>query len=162
VIDFPSAGLTVGQIFTLGALAWQWDGTKWVASGSAHKYIVGAFVPGLMTASQWLLLHSCTKAITLPANLGAYLGHATAARGTVNATGSTTIIVQKAVVATPGTFTNVGTIVVSAAAMVAATFTTTSGAAVTFAQGDTLALVAPASPDATFTNFTASLVAYET
>ena len=36
------------------------------------------------------------------------------------------------------------------------------GAAVTFAQGDTLALVGPASPDATFVNFSASLVAYET
>jgi len=131
-------------------------------SAQRPKYVVAAFVPGLMTASQLLLLHSCTKAITLPANLGAYLGHATAARGTVNATGSMTVIVQKAVAASPGTFTNVGTIVVSASAMVASTFTTTSGAAVTFAQGDTLALVAPASPDATFVNFTASLVAFET
>jgi hypothetical protein len=42
------------------------------------------------------------------------------------------------------------------------TFASSGGAAVTFAQGDALSLVGPASADATFTNFAATLVGYET
>jgi hypothetical protein len=43
-----------------------------------------------------------------------------------------------------------------------ATFASSGGAAVSFAQGDTLALLAPTTPDVTFTNFAATLVGYET
>jgi acyl-CoA synthetase (AMP-forming)/AMP-acid ligase II len=43
-----------------------------------------------------------------------------------------------------------------------ATFATAAGAAVTFAQGDSIALVAPATPDATFSSFAATLVGFET
>ena len=53
------------------------------------RYILGCFVPGVMTSMQLLLLHRVTKAITIPANFGAYLGHLSEARGTANATGST-------------------------------------------------------------------------
>jgi hypothetical protein len=43
-----------------------------------------------------------------------------------------------------------------------ATFATSGGAAITFAQGDSISLVAPATPDTTFANFAATLVGYET
>jgi hypothetical protein len=88
------------------------------------------------------------------------LGHLSEARGTVNATASMAIDVQRALSATPGTFASVGTITIAAGAQLA-TFATSGGAAVTFAQGDTLALVAPATPDATFANLAATLVGFE-
>ena len=138
------------------------DGQKWVVSGAATgKYIIGCFVPGLMTASQQLLLHRVTKAITIPANFGAANGHASMARGTVNATASTVIAVQRALSATPGTFTGIGTITIAAGSMVAS-FATSGGATVSLAQGDTLGLLGPAVPDATFANLAALLVGYET
>jgi hypothetical protein len=125
------------------------------------RYIASCFVPGVMTASQYLLLHRVSKNITFPANFAAYLGHVSEARGTANATASTVINVQQATSAAPSTFTTVGTIMIAAGAMVG-TFATTGGAAVNFVQGDTLALVGPTVPDTTFTNFACSLVGYET
>jgi hypothetical protein len=114
-----------------------------------------------MIASQYLLLHRFTKAITIPANFGTYLGHASQARGTANATGSTVIAAQKATSAAPGTFTGVGAITIAAGAMVG-TLATSGGVAINFAQGDTLALVGPATPDVTLAGLAATLVGYET
>jgi len=159
-IDFPNAP-TNGQVFTSGAMSWTYDGTKWVAGGAQAKYIIGCYVPGLLTASQYLLVHTFGKATTIPANFGAYLGHASQGRGGAAATGSVAIDVRKATAAAPGTFSSVGTISVAAAALLA-TFATTGGTAITFAAGDTIAVVAPATPDATFNNFNATLVGYET
>jgi hypothetical protein len=143
-------------------LSWIFDGQKWLAAASKPKYLLACFVPGVLTASQSLLLHRFSKAITFPANFDTYLGHLSEARGSVAATASTTIAVQKATAAAPGTFTGVGTIVIAAGAMVAATFTTTGGAALSFAAGDSLALVGPGTADATFAGFAATLVGYET
>ena len=119
-LDFPSSP-AVDQIFSSGGLSWKFDGTKWVVSGAAAagKYIIGCFVPGTPTASQQLLLHRVTKAITIPANFGAANGHASMARGTVNATASTAIDVRKATSAAPGTFSSVGTITIACGGMVA-------------------------------------------
>jgi len=125
------------------------------------RYIVSCFVPGVPTASQLLLLQRLSKGITIPANFGSYLGHTSMARGTVNATASTAIDVQKATSAAPGSFSSVGTITIAGGAMVG-TFASSGGTAITFAQGDSISLVAPASPDATFADFAASLVGFET
>jgi len=159
VIDFPASPAT-GQIFTSGGTSWKFDSVKWLAQGAGARYVVACFVPGVPTASQLLLEHRVSKAIEIPANFGAALGHASQARGTVAATASTTIVVRKATSAAPGTFSDVGTIVIAAAALVG-TFATSGGAAVSFAAGDTLALVAPATPDTTFANFAATLAAVE-
>jgi hypothetical protein len=160
MIDFPNSP-TVGQTFSSGTASWTWDGTKWVGGAAHQRYIVACFVPGLMTASQILLDHRVSKAITFPAAFGTYLGHTSEARGSANATASTAIDVQRATSAAPGTFTSVGTITIAAGAMVG-TFASSGGAAVSFAQGDTLALVGPATPDVTFAGFAATLVGYET
>jgi hypothetical protein len=144
------AGTAYDQLVYVGG-AWAAQRPRWVA---------GCFVPGTMTASQYLLVQRISKAVTFPANFGAYLGHLSEARGTVNATASMAIDVQRALNATPGTFASVGTITIAAGAQLA-TFATSGGAAVTFAQGDTLALVAPATPDATFANLAATLVGFE-
>ena len=123
------------------------------------KYVVAAFVPGLMTASQILLLHVCTKAITIPANLGAYLGHTTVAGGGVAATGSTAIVLQQATAAAPTTFSTVATITIAAAGT---TGTMSTQAAINFAQGDVLRVRGPATADSTFADFHLSLVGQET
>jgi len=135
------------------------DASLWTVQ--RPRYVLSCFAPGTPAASQLLLLHRLSKAVTIPANFGAYLGHASMARGTANATASTAIDVQKATSAAPGTFSSVGTITIAAGAMVG-TFASAGGAAITFAQGDSIALVAPASPDATFADFACSLAGFET
>jgi hypothetical protein len=145
------SGIPYDQLIYLGG---SWAGYR-------PRYIMSCFVPGVLTSSQYLLLHRVSKAVTFPANFGSYLGHTSQARGTANATASAVIDVQKATSAAPGTFSSVGTITIAAGAMVG-TFASSGGAAIGFAQGDSLAMLAPASADATFANFAATLVGYET
>jgi hypothetical protein len=123
------------------------------------KYIVGAYAPAAPTASQVLLLHQVSRAVTIPANFAAHAGYSSRARARVAATASTTINVQRATAAAPSTFSNIGTIVFAAGALTG-TFST-SGTAVSYAAGDTLALVAPATPDTTLAGFSATLVLSE-
>jgi len=40
VIDFP-ASPTLNQSFTAGAASWRWDGTKWIAQGTAVLAVAG-------------------------------------------------------------------------------------------------------------------------
>lgn len=123
------------------------------------RYHLGAYVPGQMSASQNLLFHRFSKAVTLPANLGAYLGHTSEAAGMVAATGSTAITIQKALTATPTTWTNVASITFAAGAVLG---TMSTQAAITFAQGDLIRLRGPATPDTTFSDFTCTLMGFET
>jgi hypothetical protein len=145
------AGTTHDQLVYVGG-AW---------TAQRPRYIVAAFAPGVPTASQTLLMHTFSKAVTFGANFAAYLGHASQARGTAAATASTVIAVQKATAAAPGTFAAAGTITFAAAG-ITGTFATSGGTPITFAAGDTLALVAPASPDASFAGFAATLAGMET
>lgn len=134
-------------------------------SGEWHNhrqhYDIASYVPGVLTASQDVLGHPFSKGVTFPANFGAYLGRTTVARSKVAATASTTFKVQKAASATPTAFSDVGTIVFAAGAAVA-TFTTSGGTALTFAQGDVIGLVAPVSADATLAGVSVNLVGFET
>jgi hypothetical protein len=135
---------------------------RWITSTSSvtlPKYVVATYVPGIMTANQNLLYHRFTKAVTLPANLGAYLGHTTVAGGGVAATGSTAIVLQQALAASPTTFTTVATLTVAAGSVNA---TMSTQAAILFAQGDVLRVRGPATADATLADFHLSLVGQET
>jgi hypothetical protein len=162
MIDFPSSP-TVGQIFSQGVLSWQWDGTKWAASSSTNnpRYIVACFVPGLMVPSQTLLEFRISKPVTFPVNFGLYLGHTSEARGSAPSTAITSILIQRATQVAPSTFTGVGSIVFGPGEMLG-TLTTSGGLPVNFAQGDTLAITGAATPDATFKDFAATLVGFET
>jgi hypothetical protein len=123
------------------------------------KYEIGCYVPGTMAASQNLLYHRFSKAVTVPANLGAYLNHNTVAGGGVAATASTAIILSRALAATPTTFATVATVTFAAGSV---TGTLSTQAAISFAQGDVLRLRGPAPADATFADFHMSLVGFET
>jgi hypothetical protein len=124
------------------------------------RYVIGAYVPGRMAAaSQNLLYHRFSKAVTLPANLGAYLGHTSEAGGAVAATASTTVTLARALAGTPTTFAAVASVAIGAGS-VNGVFSTQ--AAISFAQGDILRAQGPATPDATFGDFHCTLVGFET
>jgi hypothetical protein len=123
------------------------------------RYHLGTYVPGTMSASQNLLFHRFSKAVTIPANFGAYLGHISEAAGMVAATASTVITISKALSGTPTTFATVATITFAAGAVLG-TFSTQ--AAITFAQGDLIRVRGPATADTSFSDFTATIMGWET
>jgi hypothetical protein len=135
--------------------------TGGVWTNQRPKYVVASSMDGVLTASQNLLHHRFTKAVTFPANFGAYLGNSSEAGGTANATASTVINVDQAANATPNTFSTIGTITIGAGG-VTPTFATSGGTSKNFAQGDVLRLVGPGSADATFAGFYSSLVGFDT
>ncbi len=157
MISFPDAP-TLDQIVSSGGANWRWDGVKWTVSPNAPKYIIACFVPGVLTGSQTLLMHRFSRGVTIPAGFAPYLGYTSEARGNVAATGAMAVTVMRALNSTPTGFAPVGTINIAAGAVVG-TFTAASD--VVFATGDTLALVAPGTADATFGGFTATLVGFE-
>jgi hypothetical protein len=122
------------------------------------KYVIGAYVPGTMTASQNLLFHKFSKGVTLPVNLGAWLGHTSEAGGSTAATASTAITLAQALSGAPTTFATVATITIPAGSV---TGSMSTQAAISFAQGDILRLRAPSAPDATFGDFHLTLVGFE-
>lgn len=134
-----------------------WSGSAWQVQ--RPRWGVGAYVPLVLTASQDLLYHRFDAATTIPANFGAYLGHASQAGGSAVAAASTVITVSKALSASPTSFSSVGSITFAAGTM---TPTFSSSGAITFAAGDILRLQAPATPDATFAGFFATLVGFQT
>jgi hypothetical protein len=133
--------------------------SKW--KNRRKTYIVGSSaMTGTLTNNQVLLYHQVTKDVTFPANFGAYLGHASQAGGDTSATGSTVITVSKASSGT-GSFTDIGTITIGAGG-VTATKATVGGTPKSLVQGEVLRFKGQASADATFANFFATLVAFET
>jgi len=152
-----------GQLFV-----WFDDGTsaQWVVANSAiaaaPKYNIGfSFTGGVLANSQLLGMHRVSKAITIPANFGGHEGHVSQAGATAAATANTVISVDRALSASPNTFTQIGMITITAGG-IAPTFATSGGAAISLAQGDVLRLVGPSSADTTLANFYATIVAQET
>jgi hypothetical protein len=94
------------------------------------------FCPGLLTASVILVRVPVARAVSFAANFAGCVGKASA-----NATASTAFDIQK-------NGASVGTMTFAAGAS-SATFVSAAGAAVNFAAGDVLAVIAPATPDTT-------------
>lgn len=113
--------------------------------GPQSTISVGAFQESAPTASQRVLRYVFVEAATFPANFAGSRGNIGVAP-----TASTTIDVQK-------NGTTIGSIVISTGS--AFTFTTTTGSTKSFAVGDRLDFVAPASPDATAALIAVTLLA---
>jgi hypothetical protein len=169
---------------------WTFDGTTWVedtgaddrfdfvspADNDAIVYddTVGKFVnvrpmrglsfgadpAALLTANQALFYHRFSFPFRISPDFGDYLGASSTLGGTAAATAAVVLRVQKAVAATPLTFTNVGTITVGVGT-VNATFNS-SGTVINFAKGDVLRILAPATPDSGFSGPFGTIVGYET
>ena len=143
--------------------------SQWVVANSPPtpalvpaKYNIGfSYTGGVLGNSQLLGLHKVSKAITIPAGFGAVLGHTSQAGATANATASTVISVDRALAASPNTFSQIGTITIAASG-ISPTFATAGGAAITVAQGDVIRLQGPATADATLANFYCTIAAQET
>lgn len=103
------------------------------------------FYPGVPTASAIVAQIIFARSVIMPGNLAG-----SAAYGKTAATASTVFDVKK-------NNSSTGSITFAGAANVA-TFSTTAGAALSFAIGDRLEVVAPASPDATLANISFSLI----
>lgn len=110
---------------------------RYLQSVGAQPFDLTAFYPGVPTASAIVTRVPVARAVSFPAGLAGSIGLASAA-----ATGSTVFDVQK-------NGASVGTITFAAGAA-SATFTAASQIAL--AAGDTIAVIAPASPDATLSN----------
>lgn len=124
---------------TIGGVSF--DGTGDIT----QPFDVHTFYPGVPTASAKLYRGKVARALVAPANFaGAQF------TGTVNATASTVFDVQKNGV-------SCGTCTIAAGTLTP-TFATTGGAAVNFAAGDVLSVIAPATPDATLADPAITLV----
>lgn len=125
----------------------------------AERYAFSFDVPGPMPANLELH-HDFLADATIPADFGAYLGRLTQIRGAATATSLITVPVAKAPLSTPTVFSDVGSITIGAGLAIGSG--STSSVPLQFAQGDTIRLKFPASPDATFLSFRATIVGFET
>lgn len=142
-----STGAAAGMLSRSALGAWT------LSPASTPSYTVGfSFVGGVLAASQLLGLHKLPRAVTFPANFSGSTAGATA-----NATASTVIAIDRALAASPNTFSAVGTLTFAAGG-IAATFASTGGTAVSCAAGDVLRLTGPATADATLANVYCTLV----
>jgi hypothetical protein len=106
-------------------------------------YVPSTFYPEIFSNNQELLTHKFAENCTLPGNMaGSQFG------ATANATNSTVLTVQRAVAASPNVWTTIGTITIGAGG-ITPTFATTAGAAFTFAIGDEVRIMGPATADPT-------------
>lgn len=158
MLDFPDFPV-VGQVFNGHRSSWIWDGVKWDVASAHPRYVVACFVPDKLKASQSLLLHRFSKAVTFPINFGDYLGHSSEIRGGLVATGSVVVNLMQASELTPGVYAAVGSGTIAAGNLLGTL--TTSGVPLNFIEGDTLAIVGPLVPDLTFGDFAATLVGFE-
>jgi hypothetical protein len=137
----------------------QWVQANTAPAPTAAKYTVGfSFVAGTLASSQLLGLHRFARAVIFPANFASYSGYASAAGATAAATASTVLSVDRALAASPNSFSQIGTITF-AAGTINATFATSG--AVSCAQGDVLRILGPATADLTLANVYITLVAQE-
>lgn len=146
---------TTGNIYTKINGVYVYQGNLKGVVGP-QPYVVSAFIPGTMTNNQVVLFHVFGTAVTLAANLGITgSGEASAGSSTVNATGSTALVIAKCLAASDptsgGSWSTVGSITFSAGGHAGA-LATSGGTTVIFARGDRLRVIGPVTADTTLAN----------
>ncbi len=145
-LDFP-ASPSVNDVYTANGAAWKWNGESWIGVPATNYLFTSCIFVGTLPVSQVLLDNPlpavCTFAVSLAGSTATL---------NVAATAQTDFDVQKNGV-------SFGTIRFAAAGTVAS-FISASGA--TFAIGDILTVIAPASPDGTASTIGFTLVATRT
>jgi hypothetical protein len=122
----------------------------WGSLPTAPYRIGFSFVGGVLGAGQLLGMHKMARAVTLPANFAG-----SQAGGSAAATASVVVTIERALAATPNTFSSVGTITFAAGTI---TPTFASSGIVAPAIGDVLRMGGPATADASFANFYCTIV----
>jgi hypothetical protein len=150
----PGVGTVPNGTATYDQLVW--NGSAWTVQ--RPKYVFGFNVPGVL-ALNTVFSHVFSKAVTIPANFGAYLGHSTQVRGSANATSSPVVTVAKATAGSPLSYSTIGTITITAGGVVPV-LATSGGAALNFAQGD-IARFTCTTGDTTFADLVATVVGFE-
>lgn len=125
-----------------------------VLNQKGRMYQIGFSWPGgVPKNSQRIGDHCFSIGVSFPPNFSIYNGHKSQGVASAASTGTATFNVQK-------NGSNSGTIVFTSATT--ATFTTSGGTVLKFAQGDILTIIAPGTADATLANPAFTLVGYET
>ncbi len=142
-LDFP-ASPALNQVYSANGAAWKWNGESWIGVPATDYLFTSCIFVGVIPSSQILIDNPMAQGCTFSAALSG-------SAGTLNvaATAQTDFDVQKNGV-------SFGTIRFAAAGTVAS-FISASGA--TFAIGDILTVIAPASADASASTLGFTLVA---
>ena len=132
-LDFP-ASPSVNDIYTANGSSWKWNGESWVGVPATNYIFTSGIYVGTLPANQVLIDNPMAAACTFPVSLAG-------SAGTLNtaASAQTDFDIQKNGV-------SFATMRFAAAGTVASFIAASS---VSFAIGDILTVVAPASPDAT-------------
>lgn len=151
--------LNVTSVADGDRLHWDNGTSKW--KNGREPYVLAAYIPSTMSASQCVLFHKFAGKATFPANFGtATNGEASYSESLVAATASTVLDIYSCPSATDptvsGNWTAVGTITYSAAGHAGA-FASTGGTTVVFNQGDKIKILGPSSADATLANINITL-----
>lgn len=132
----------------------RYDGADWVSetpvvAAPMRGVSFGSDPTALLTADQEVFYHRFAFPFTIPADFADYDGSSTTMGGTALATADVVWRIQKAVDATPLTFSTVGTIT-TGLGTVNISDQDSSGIDIVFAKNDIIRVLAPTVPDATF------------
>lgn len=153
----PNGGVTPVFFLAIDQSGFTVNGNiGYTQTSSPYSFGFSAPQTTAFTASQVIGHHPALAAFTIGANFAAAFGLTSKAGGTANAAASTVFSVERAVAASPNSFSQIGTITF-AAGTVTPTFATGSGTSKSIAAGDVIRIVAPATPDTTFAGFYAAI-----
>lgn len=120
-------------------------------------YDIAINFPGVPAASL-TFRYTASRPLSFAANFSSIAGGTSQSTSQIAATASATFAIQRAIAASPDSFSQIGTLNYVASA-VTGLFASTAGLAYSLATGDVLQIVCPASPDATLAGISITISA---